>query len=333
MRVPDAIVAALAAVAVSALLPVAAASAAAPGSTAGAAVPGPVRPVRLLIPAPPGGSTDTLGRIVGQKLGDALGQPFIIDNRSGAGGTVAAETLMRALPDGHTLGVAYTALTVNAVLQKVAYDTLRDFAPIALLSTSPLVLVVGSNSPVKSVQDLIAAARVQPMSYGSAGVGSGGHVTGEMLNLMAGIMAVHVPYKGAGPAAVDVASGQIQFQFGAQLTAQALVKAGRLRMIAVTSAKRVSTLPEVPTMAESGLPGFEFNNWFGLIGPAALPVPLIARINAEVDRLLASAEVRERIVFDGGEPAGGPPSVFRALLAADLAKWTRVAKAIRMQPE
>jgi len=293
----------------------------------------PSRPVRLLVPAPPGGSTDTLGRMVAQRLGESLGQPVVVDNRAGAGGTVAAETLMRAAPDGHTLSMAYTSLTVNAVLQKVPYDPLRDFTPVALLTTSPLVLVVGAASPVRTLGDLIALGRSQPLAYGSAGVGSGGHVTGEMLNLMAGLMAQHVPYKGAGPASVDVAGGQIQFQFGAQITTQALVRAGRLRMIAVTSARRAPTLPEVPTMAESGLAGFEFLNWFGVIAPAGLASGLVARLNAEVGRLLEVPEVRERIVFDGGEPAGGPPSAFRALLEADMAKWARVAKAIRMKAD
>jgi len=292
----------------------------------------PSRPVRLLVPAQPGGSTDTLARIAGQKLGDALGQTFVIDNRSGAGGTVAAETLMRAAPDGYTLGVAYTALTVNAVLQKVPYDTLRDFTPISLISTSPLVLVVGANSPVRTVKDLVQMAKAKPLSYGSAGIGSGGHVCGELLNLMAGIKAVHVPYKGAGPASADVAAGQIEFQFGAQITTQGLVKAGRLRMVAVTSAKRASTLPEVPTMAESGLPGFEFNNWFGVLGPAGLPAPLVARLNTELVKMMALPDVRERITFDGGEPAAGPPSEFRALLASDLSKWSKIARELRMQP-
>jgi tripartite-type tricarboxylate transporter receptor subunit TctC len=292
----------------------------------------PSRPVRLLVPAQPGGSTDTLARIAGQKLGDALGQTFVIDNRSGAGGTVAAETLMRAAPDGYTLGVAYTALTVNAVLQKVPYDTLRDFTPISLISTSPLVLVVGANSQVRTVKDLVQMAKAKPLSYGSAGIGSGGHVCGELLNLMASIKAVHVPYKGAGPASADVAAGQIEFQFGAQITTQGLVKAGRLRMVAVTSAKRAATLPEVPTMAESGLPGFEFNNWFGVLGPAGMPAALVARLNAELVKMMALSDVRERITFDGGEPAAGPPSEFRALLASDLSKWSKIARELRMQP-
>ena len=291
----------------------------------------PSRPVRLLVPAQPGGSTDTLARIAGQKLGDALGQPFVIDNRSGAGGTVAAETLMRSAPDGHTLGVAYTALTVNAMLQKVPYVTLRDFTPISLISTSPLVLVVGANSQVRTLKDLIQLAKAKPLSYGSAGIGSGGHVCGELLNVMAGIRTVHIPYKGAGPASADVAAGQIEFQFGAQITTQGLVKAGRLRMVAVTGARRAATLPDVPTMAESGLPGFEFNNWFGVLGPAGMPPAVVARLNAEMLKMMALPDVRERITFDGGEPAAGPPAEFRALLASDLSKWARIARELRMQ--
>ena len=291
----------------------------------------PSRPVRLLVPAQPGGSTDTLARITGQKLGDALGQVFVVDNRSGAGGTVAAETLMRSAPDGYTLGMAYTALTVNAVLQKVPYDTLRDFTPISLITTSPLVLVVGASSQVRTVKDLVQLAKAKPLSYGSAGIGSGGHVCGELLNVMAGIRTAHIPYKGAGPASADVAAGQIEFQFGAQITTQGLAKAGRLRMVAVTSARRASTLPDVPTMAESGLPGFEFNNWFGLLGPAGLPAPLVARLNAEVVKMMALPDVRERITFDGGEPAAGSPSEFRTLLASDLSKWSKIARELRMQ--
>jgi tripartite-type tricarboxylate transporter receptor subunit TctC len=239
---------------------------------------------------------------------------------------------MRSAPDGYTLGMAYTALTVNAVLQKVPYDTLRDFTPISLITTSPLVLVVGAASQVRTVKDLVQLAKAKPLSYGRAGIGSGGHVCGELLNVMAGIRTAHIPYKGAGPASADVAAGQIEFQFGAQITTQGLVKAGRLRMVAVTSARRASTLPDVPTMAESGLPGFEFNNWFGLLGPAGLPAPLLARLNAEVVKMMSLPDVRERIIFDGGEPAAGPPSEFRALLASDLSKWGKIARELRMQP-
>jgi len=293
----------------------------------------PVRPVRMIVPAPPGGSTDTLARIMSGKLAEALGQSFVVDNRGGAGGTLAAETVARAQPDGHTLSIVYTALTVNAVLQKVGYDPVRDFAPISLISTSPLVLTVGAASTVRTVKDLIALARAKPLSYGSAGVGSGGHVCGTMLNLMAGIDAVHVPYKGAGPAAADVAGGQIHYQFAAQLTSQGLVKAGKLRMVAVTSARRAPSLPDVPTMAESGLPGFDFTNWFGLLGPAALPAPIVARLNAETQKALASPDVRDRILFDGGEPAGGPASQFRDLLASDVAKWGKIARAMQMKPQ
>jgi tripartite-type tricarboxylate transporter receptor subunit TctC len=239
---------------------------------------------------------------------------------------------MRAAPDGHTLGVLFTSLTVNAVLQKVPYDTLRDFTPVSLISTSPLVLVVGAGSQVRTLKDLVQLAKAKPLSYGSAGIGSGGHVCGELLNVMAGIRTTHIPYKGAGPASADVAAGQIEFQFGAQITTQGLVKAGRLRMVAVTGAKRAATLPDVPTMAESGLPGFEFNNWFGLLGPAGLPPAMVARLNAETVRMMALPDVRERITFDGGEPAAGPPSEFRALLASDLSKWAKIARELRMQP-
>ncbi len=295
--------------------------------------PYPVRPVRLIVPAPPGGSTDTLARIMSGKLAEALGQAFVVDNRAGAGGSLAAETVARAQPDGHTLGIVYTALTVNAVLQKVPYDTTADFSPISLLSTSPLILIVPAGSTVRTVKDLIALARAKPLSYGSSGIGSGGHVCGEMLNLMAGIQTVHIPYKGAGPAAADVAAGQIHFQFAAQITSQGLARAGKLRMVAVSSTRRAASLPDVPTVAESGLPGFDFENWFGILGPAGLPRPVVTRLNAEIVKALAAADVRERIVFDGGEPAGGTPARFSELLASDVAKWTKVAKAMKMRAD
>jgi tripartite-type tricarboxylate transporter receptor subunit TctC len=288
----------------------------------------PTRPVRLIVPAPPGGTTDLLARLVGQRLSEALGQPVVADNRGGAGGVVAAEMLARAVPDGHTLGVVFTSLTTNASLHaKLAYDPVRDFTPITLLTTSPLVLVVNPALPVHSVKELIALSKTRPLNYGSAGNGSGGHLSGEMFRQLAGVDAQHIPYKGAGPAAADLVAGALQFQFGAQITVQGFVKAGKLRALAVTGAKRAASLPELPTMAEAGVPGFDFNNWFGLVGPAGLPRALVTRLHSEVTAILRQPETRERLLADGSEIVASTPEYFAAFLKQDVARWAKVIKA------
>jgi tripartite-type tricarboxylate transporter receptor subunit TctC len=261
-------------------------------------------------------------------LSRQMGQPVVVDNRPGAAGTIAMDITSRSAPDGYTsiLTQSTSAVIAPAIQEKLPYRTLVDFSPVSLIAEVPHVLVVNPTVPANNLKELVALARTRSLNYASSGIGAGSHFSGEMLDRAAGIRTVHLPYKGAGPASADVAAGQIEFQFGAQITTQGLVKAGRLRMVAVTSAKRASTLPEVPTMAESGLPGFEFNNWFGVLGPAGLPAPLVARLNTELVKMMALPDVRERITFDGGEPAAGPPSEFRALLASDLSKWGKIAK-------
>lgn len=287
----------------------------------------PSKPVRLLVPAPPGGSTDLIARVVGAKLATQLGQQVVIDNRGGAGGVVATELLARSVPDGHTLGVVYTPHTTNPGFTKLPYDPIRDFTPITLMTAAPLVLVVYPGLPVKSVKDLIALARTKPLVYGSAGNGSGGHLSGELLKLMAGIQATHVPYKGAGPAAIDLVAGQIHYQFAAQITASAFMKSGQLRAVAVTSPKRVSTLPEVPTVAESGVPGFEVINWFGMFAPARLPPALVQRLHTEITTALRAPDVADRLTALGSDVVGNTPQQFRDFIQADLLKWAKVVKA------
>jgi tripartite-type tricarboxylate transporter receptor subunit TctC len=291
----------------------------------------PSKPVRLLVPAPPGGSTDLFARVVGAKLAAQLGQQVVIDNRGGAGGIVATELLARSVPDGHTLGIIYTPHTTNPSLTKLPYDPVNDFAPISLMTAAPLVLVVNPALPVRSVKDLIALAKAKPVAYGSAGNGSGGHLSGELLKLLTGIPATHVPYKGAGPAAVDVVAGQLQFQFAAQITAGGFVKSGRLRAIAVSSAKRAATLPELPTVAESGVPGFDFTNWFGIVAPARLPAPLIQRVHAEITTALRSTEVADKLAAEGAEVVASTPQQFRDFIRGDIAKWAKVVKAAGMK--
>lgn len=294
-----------------------------------AQVPGkfPQRPLRLVVPAPPGGTTDLLGRLVAERLADALAQQVVVDNRGGAGGVLGTELVARAPADGHTLGVIYTPHTVLPHLQKkLPYDALKDFAAVTQLTEAPLVLVVHPALPVHKLQDLIALAKTKPLVYGSAGNGSGGHLSGELLKQMAKIDAVHVPYKGAGPAAIDLMAGQIQFQFGSHITTRGFVAAGKLRAIAVTSAKRSPELPNLPTVAEQGLPGFEFVNWFGLVAPARTPPPVVAELQQRVAAVLAQAAVREKLAALDSMIVGSGPAAFAAFLAADLDKWGRVLR-------
>jgi tripartite-type tricarboxylate transporter receptor subunit TctC len=296
---------------------------------AAAQVPGkfPQRPLRLVVPAPPGGTTDLLGRLVAERLADALAQQVVVDNRGGAGGVLGTELVARAPADGHTLGVIYTPHTVLPHLQKkLPYDALKDFAAVTQLTEAPLVLVVHPALPVHKLQDLIALAKTKPLVYGSAGNGSGGHLSGELLKQMAKIDAVHVPYKGAGPAAIDLMAGQIQFQFGSHITTRGFVAAGKLRAIAVTSAKRSPELPSLPTVAEQGLPGFEFVNWFGLVAPARTSPLVTGELQQRVAAVLAQAAVRDKLAALDSVIVGSSPAAFAAFLAADLDKWGRVLR-------
>ncbi len=302
-------------------------------STSAAAVekigslPYPSKAIRLLVPAPPGGSTDVIARIVGAKLSAQLGQQVVIDNRGGAGGVVATETLARSVPDGHTLGVVYTPHTNQPAFQKLPYDPVKDFAPLTMMTAAPLVLVVHPGVAAASVKELVALARAKPLVYGSAGSGSGGHLSGELLKLLTGIDATHVPYKGAAPAAIDLIAGQIHFQFAAQITIGAFVKSGRLRALAVTSTKRATTLPDLPTVAEAGVPGFEVINWFGIMAPGRTPISLVERLHREITTALRAPEVREKLLAQGSEIIGNTPGEFAQFLKNDIAKWAKLVKA------
>jgi tripartite-type tricarboxylate transporter receptor subunit TctC len=251
----------------------------------------------------------------------------VVDNRGGAGGILGTELVARAPADGHTLGIIYTPHTVLPHLQKkLPYDALKDFAAVSQLTEAPLILVVHPALPVHKVQDLIALAKAKPLVYGSAGNGSGGHLSGELLKQLAKIDATHVPYKGAGPAAVDLMAGQLQFQFGSHITTKGFVAAGRLRAIAVSSAKRSPELPNLPTVAEQGLPGFEFVNWFGLVAPARTPAAIVGGVQQKIASGFQQPATLAKLVSLDSTLVASTPSAFSAFLTADLEKWGRVLR-------
>ncbi len=286
----------------------------------------PARPLRFIVPSAPGATTDVLARITAQKVAEQFGRQLIIDNRPGAGSVIGTDIVAKAPADGYTIGMIYTTHTANASLQKLPYDPIGDFAHVTMLTSAPLLLIVAPSLGVNSVRELIALAKTKPLNYGSAGVGSGGHMSGELFRMMAGISTTHIPHRGAAPASIDVAAGNLAFQFASQITVQALLKGGRLRALAVTSAKRAASLPEAPTVAESGLPGFEVLNWFGVTAPAKMPPAILAKLNTAFARSLQLPDVREKLMNEGSELVGNSPSEFTAFLKGDLAKWAKVVK-------
>ncbi|HSU78465.1 MAG TPA: tripartite tricarboxylate transporter substrate binding protein [Burkholderiales bacterium] len=297
---------------------------------AGAAHPQdyPSRPIRLITPAAPGGTTDLLARLVGAKLGEIFGQPVIVDNRASASGIIAGEMTAKAPPDGYTLLLAYHQHTINAALNPLLpYHPVNDFTPITQLTRAGLLLVVNPSSPPHTLQEFVAwtKQRSGELNYGSAGLGSGGHLAGELYKQMAGIKAEHIPYKGTGPALMDLIGGRYDYNFAGIQGAQTQVRAGKLRALAVTTPQRIAALPDLPALAEA-LPGYEVVGWYGVIGPAGMPAPLAGRIHDELVRVLAQPEVRERILSDGSEPVGNTPREFREFMTADLAKWAKVVK-------
>ncbi len=289
----------------------------------------PSRPIRLLTPAAPGGTTDILARIFGARLGDAFKQQVVVDNRASASGVIAGELTANAPPDGYTLLLAYHQHTANAALNpKLPYHPVNSFTPITQLTTAGLMLVVNpAATPVRNLQEFVDWTKSfkGALNYGSAGNGTGGHLAGEIYKLMAGVKAEHIPYKGAGPALMDLVAGQYHYIFAGMQGAQTLVRAGKLRALAVTTPKRIAALPDLPAMAEA-LPGFEVVGWYGVIGPAGLPEPIVARLHDELVKILNRPEVRERIVADGSEPVGSAPEEFRQFMLADLAKWAKLVK-------
>ncbi len=291
----------------------------------------PAKSVRFVLGFPPGGGSDILGRIVAARMQDFLGQPVVIDNRPGASGNIAAEIVAKAAPDGYTIYLAQIAAVAisPSLFPKLAYDPLRDLAPISLIAAGPNLLVVHPALPVKNVKDLIALARAQPgqMNYASVGPGSIQHLAGESFNLAANVKTVHIAYKGSSPAGIDLMAGQVSFMFDSTPPVMSFVKSGRMRALAVTTAQRSPLLPDVPTVAESGLPGFDFSTWWGLMAPAGTARPIVDRLNAELARTLKLPDVRERIESVGAEPRHTSPEEFAALIRSELARWAKVIKA------
>jgi tripartite-type tricarboxylate transporter receptor subunit TctC len=289
----------------------------------------PSKPIRLVVPFPPGGPTDILGRAIGAKLGELLGQPVIIDNRGGAGGGIGADNVAKSAPDGYSLLLGTTGThTINPNLySKLPYDPIKDFVPISLVVKYLNILVVNPNVPVKSVAELIALAKQKPgqVTFGSAGNGSSNHLTGEMLAAMTGVKMQHVPYKGSGPALNDVIAGQITFMFDQYSTVGPNVKAGKLRAIGIATKQRHRLLPDVPTIAET-VPGFEVSPWYGLFAPAGTPRDIVNRLNAELTKVMNSAEIHERMTTLGWDPVTNTPEEFTALIKSELAIWGDVVK-------
>jgi tripartite-type tricarboxylate transporter receptor subunit TctC len=294
-----------------------------------AAQPYPSKPIRFIVPFAPGGTNDIVARLIGAKLAEAWGQPVVIDNRGGAGGVIGAELAAKSAPDGYTLLMANVNFATNPGLVKnLPYDTLKDFAAVSLLATSPSVLVAHPGFPAKSVKELIALAKAKPgqITYSTSGAGTTGHMAMELLNQMAGIQMTAVHYKGGGPALIDLLAGRVSPGFATILSAIPHLQAGRLHALAVSTPKRSAALPQVPTVAEAGLPGYEFTGWWGMVVPARTPAAVVARLNAEVARILAQPEVRERFTREGAEPAASSPAEFAAYMRAEVDKWTRVIR-------
>lgn len=287
----------------------------------------PARPVRVVVPYAAGGGVDILARIVAAKLTDSLGAQVIVDNRAGAGTLIGTEAVGRAPHDGYTLLFTNAALAASPALNdKLPFDPVKSFAPIALVAGSYNVLIVHPSLPARSVKALVAMAKAKPgeLNYASAGVGSAIHLAMELFQNAAGIALVHIPYKGAGPALTDVVGGQVLMMFATPPAAIGYVRAGRLRPLGVSSLARLPVLPEVPTIAESGYPGFEVNNWYGVLAPAGTPPELVARLGSSINAVLAMPDVKARIAAVGADPAAGTPEQFAARIEREMANWTRV---------
>jgi tripartite-type tricarboxylate transporter receptor subunit TctC len=287
----------------------------------------PQRPIRLIVPYPPGGAGDIVGRMLGAKLGEALHQQVVVDNRPGGGQLIATQLAARAEPDGHTLFLASATHGINPGLRRnLPYDTLKDFAPITLVADSPLIFIAHPSLGVNNIQELVALAKSRPgrINYASSGPGTGGHLSVELLKWSTGIDLVHVPYKGAGPALTDLIAGQVQVMCTSPLPALPHVKTGRLRGLAMTGRARSRAAPDIPTVAESGVPGYQSTLWYALLAPAATPQSIIKKVHGETVRILKSSDVTEQLRAQGAEPVGNSPQELQEFLRAEIGRWTKV---------
>ena len=295
----------------------------------------PAKPVKLIVAFAPGTTSDIIGRMFADRLTQTMGQPFVVENRTGAGGTIGAESVAKAAPDGYTLLLSTAALPVSAhVYPSLKYDTGKEFASVSVISHSPLLLAANLNFPPRDVQELIQYARANPgkVSFGSAGVGTSHHLTGEKFKLDTGIDLLHVPYKGSGPAHIDLLGGQIQLMFDNIVALMPHVKAGKVRPIAVSSAKRHPLLPEVPSIQEAGVRDFETVAWFGIVAPAATPREVVNRLNGEILKALQVPEVRKRLLDSGSDLVGSVPEAADRFLREELEKWGKVVRAAKVTP-
>lgn len=296
----------------------------------------PSKPITIVVPASPGGAIDLAARLIGQKMTESMGQSVVIDNKAGATGIIGTDFIAKAAPDGYTLALVASSHAINpSVVKKLPFDTVKSFEPVALTHVVPLVLVVAPSLPVKSVKELIAYGKAHPgeLSFASSGTGGAPHFSGELFKSMAGLDMAHIPYKGSTLAHPDLISGRTSLMFDTVAAVNVQIKANRVRALAVTTAKRSSILPDVPTMAEAGLPGFETSTWGGLLAPAGTPKATVAKLNAEVNRILALPDVRKTLQDAGIEPGNGSPQQFGDFINAEMLKWAKVAKGANIQPE
>jgi tripartite-type tricarboxylate transporter receptor subunit TctC len=309
------------------------------GMTAGpllAAPAYPVKPVRIIVPAAPGGGTDILARLLAQKLTESFGSQVIVENRPGAGQLIGTELVAHAAPDGYTILMAASAIAYNqALYKKLPYDTIKDFAPITGCASLPNILLVHPALPAKTVRELLALARSRPdeLNYASSGLGTSPHMSMELFRAMTGIKMGHIPYKGTGPAMIDVISGQVPIMMINVLSAQPHVKSGRLRPLAVTSSTRAGAYPELPTIAEAGVPGYESISWYGVLAPAATPRDIIDKLNGAIVRALRSPEAKERLASDGAEVMVHKPEEFGQFIKVEVAKWSKLVASGNIKPE
>lgn len=291
----------------------------------------PLKPIRMIVPSAPGSGPDTMARAIGQQLTAVWGQPVVVENRGGAGGSIGGEAAAKAAPDGYTLIMASAGShAVNVGLYpKLAYDPIKDFAPITLVSSAPNILIVHPSVPVKSVKDLIALAKAKPgaLSFGSGGNGSTAHLSGELFKMLANVNIVHVPFKGAPGAVLAVMSGEVELAFPNLPPALPQVRVGKLRGVAVTTARRFPSLPAIPTIAESGVAGYEARAWFGVLAPAGTARGIVNKLNAEIVKIVRTQETKDRLLADGAEAIGSTPEEFTAVMKTDIAKWAKVIKA------
>ena len=295
----------------------------------------PTKSIRLIVPFAPGGGTDIVARLMAQKLTEAFRQTVIVDNRAGGGGTMGAETAVRATPDGYTVIIMSGSYATNAAMFKLPYDPVKDILPMGLIGDTAFLLALHPGVPIKSVHELLAFSRSKPgaLNYGSSGTGGIAHLSGELFDLLAATKMTHVAYKGTGPALNDLLGGQIQLIFGSAPSTIPLVRANRLRAIAVTTTKRSAALPDLPTVAEAGVPGYELVLWYGVLGPKNLPKNIVARWNTEIRKATKLPDMKERLASEGFDIDDSPPEVFQAVLKRDVAKWAKVVKDAKIKLE